>query len=824
MWDDIRFAGRLLMRFKQYAIAATTTLALAIGATTAVFSVIDATLLRPLPYADPDRLLFLNVAQSDQAGVPQPLPITQIELLRWREGSSTLEAIEGVEARTVALVGDREPVVVNVGAITSGLFPTLGAHPALGRLFTGDEERQDAGVAILSHSTWSNRFSANPTVLGQTISLGGRSYEVIGVMRPGFRELFDRSEIWVPMHPTNDPNRQNLRVMFAIGRLRRGFTIAQAQSELTTLQVPLAKEFVVGSGKAKPTVTWLSERLHGQQRPTLLLLGTAVVGLLILACANVANLTLGHLATRQGELATRVLMGATSGAIFRLLLLQTSLLAGAGGVLGLVGVATALPALLSLYNGASLVGAIRLGIDWRVVLLTLLIVVGTILLCALVPAMKIHRSVRRGQTIRMAAVRFSAGPLERALRAALVSAQVAIAVALLSASGVLSKSLSTVLAIDPGFAADHVLSLQMMLPPALYPDVASRATVVRRMIERVQGLPDVVAVGSTQSTFLPNQSMFTLMYVEGVHIEEPDRSAIRHITPGYFAALRVPVLQGRPIDARDQIDAPPVCMVSDSFARKYFPNGDAIGHRVRRNASSPWMTIVGVVGDVRDDGLVNDPGPILYTPYFQTNTPTARVSLMARTTGDPVLAAASIRQAIWGLDRNQPIDRMLSLDRVLLEGTSAEQFRTLLVSIFAVVGSILAIIGVYAVTSAAVTARTWEASLRLALGASPWRVGGGLVRESSAHIAIGVVLGGLLFYLSRQLLSGVLFRTAATHAPTVLAAAIGMLALGVIAASLQARRLAAVSPALGLRGQELQASALSVAFSTRVKKSTSRPR
>jgi len=403
----------------------------------------------------------------------------------------------------------------------------------------------------------------------------------------------------------------------------------------------------------------------------------------------------------------------------------------------------------------------------------------------------------------MASARFSAGPLERGFRTALVCAQVAIAVALLCASGTLSRSLRAVLDVDPGFGPDHVLSMQMMLPPALYPDEAARATVVRRMLERVRELPDVVAAGTTQSTFLPNQSMRTLMYVEGVHIEEPDRSHIRHITPGYFDALRVPVRQGRAIDERDQAGAPAVCMVSESFANKYFPRGDAVGHRVRRNGPVRWMTIVGVVGDVRDDGLVNDPGPILYTPYLQSNTPTARVSLVARTKGDPTQAAASIRQAIWSVDRNQPIDQMLPLADVLFEGTNAERFRTILVGIFAVVGLVLAVIGVYAVTAAAVTARTWEASLRLALGASPWHVGGRLVREAAAQLAAGAALGVLIFYLSRQTLSGVLFRTPAIDPPIVVGSAFGMALLGLIAALWQARRLAAVSPSMGLRGQEI---------------------
>jgi predicted permease len=801
MLDDLRFAIRILRRHRLYAGAAAATLALAIGTTTAVFSVIDATLLRPLPYADPDRLVFLNVAQLDAAGTPQPLPPTQNELLRWREGSTTLEAIDGVEARTVSLVGQGEPVVLTVGGMTSGLFRALGAQPAIGRLVSDDEERQDAGVVVLSHALWASRFSASPSLLGKAINLGGRPYEVIGVMPAAFRVLFDRSEAWVPMRPTIDPNRQNLRVMFAVGRLRAGSSVEQAQAELVALQVPVAKEFPVGSGKARPAVTPLSERLFGQRRPTLLVLGAAVVGLLLLACANVANLTLGHLTARQSELATRTLVGASGGRLLRLLLAQTTVVALAGGAVGLLGVQLVLPPLIALYNGTG-TGAITLAVDWRVVLVTLIVVAGTVLLCTVVPALKIQGAARRGESIRMATARFSAGPLERTFRAALVWTQVAIAVALLCASGALSRSLSAVLDIDPGFKAEQVLSMQMMLPPAIYPDEVSRATVVRQMIERVQDLPLVAAVGTTQTTFLPNTSMRTLVYVENIHTEEPDRSHVRHITPGYFAALAVPILQGRAIEARDEFGATPVCVVSDSFAKKYFPRGDAVGRRVRRNGPVRWLTIVGVAGDIRDDGLVSDPAPILYMPYLQSNTPTARVTMVARTKGDPAQAAASIRQAIWSVDPNQPIDRMLPLGDVLFEGTNSERFQTILVGIFAIAGLVLAVIGVYAVTAAAVAARTWEASLRLALGASPWLVGGSLVREAAGQIATGTLLGIGIAFLSRQALSGVLFRTPAVSPAIVLASAAGMLVLGVLAALWQARRLASVSPALGLRGQE----------------------
>lgn len=798
MGNDLRFAGRILRRFKLYSVASAITLAVGIGAATAVFSVIDATLLRPLPYRDPDRLVVLSSVQTDSTGTDLSFSLSQIELVTFR-ASSMFEGIEAVDSRPVSLVGSGEPVVVTAGAITSGFFDVLGMAPALGRMFSAEEERQNAGVAVLSHSLWTNRFSANPAALGQTIVLGGRAHVIVGVMPQDLRPIFDRSSVWTPLNPQIDAARQNNRSMFTVARLRADVSAAQAQAELTTLSLPLATQFPAGHRRAKPAVQALHENLFGPRAPALWMLGFAVLALLTLACANVANLTLGHLSMRQGELATRSLVGAGAARILRLLIVQTALLAIIGGALGLACVTLLLPPLVALYN-ANGAAAITLRVDWRVLAVSIGVIAGAALLCAAMPAWKIHRAALAGGSLRMAAVRFSAGRWERRVRGTLVSAQVAIAVALLCASGTLFKSLNSMLATSPGFPADRVLTMQMLLPTAIYPDVQARAAVVKRMLERVERVPGVLAVGTTQSTFLPAQSMRTMMHVEGIHTEEPERSHIRHITPGYFAAMQVPVIEGRAIDLRDEAGFPPVCMVSQTFAKRYFPNGSAVGHRVRRaRAVVAWMTIVGVAGDVRDEGLATDPGPVLYVPYLQDNTPTARVSLVARTQGDPTQLANSVREAIWEIDRNQPIDRVASLEDVFLEGASAERFRTLLVGLFAFGGLTLAIIGVYAVTAASVTARTWEAALRLALGARPWTLAARMVREASTQIVTGVAAGVTAFSLLGRLLSGLLYQTSAADPSIIAGAALTTIVLAVLAAAWQARRLAKVSPAVGLR-------------------------
>jgi len=364
MWNELRFAMRMLFSSKLYAAAAITTLALGIGAATAVFSVVDATLLRPLPFTDPDRLVALNSVQVDPNGAEQRFPLSRIELLRWR-AAGAFESIDGIEARVMSLTGQGDPIVLSAGAMTSGLFRSLGAAPALGRVFTDEEEKSGANQLVLSHATWRQRFNADPDVLGRAVVLGGSPFTVVGVMPAGFRLLFDRSDVWVPLNPIIEPARANLRFMFAVGRLRGDASPQQAHSALAAISSDLAREFPLGHRDTRPIVTPLRESLFGPRAASLWMLAIAVTGLLALACANVANLTLEHLSRRQGELAVRTLLGANAWQMTRLLLIETAALAVCGGIAGVAAATAALPFLTDLYNGDGL-GVVSLGLDWRV--------------------------------------------------------------------------------------------------------------------------------------------------------------------------------------------------------------------------------------------------------------------------------------------------------------------------------------------------------------------------------------------------------------------------------------------------------------------------
>jgi putative ABC transport system permease protein len=388
------------------------------------------------------------------------------------------------------------------------------------------------------------------------------------------------------------------------------------------------------------------------------------------------------------------------------------------------------------------------------------------------------------------------------VRSALVGLQVAMAVALLCGAGTLLVSLERLLAAPTGFNADGVLTMQLLLPPAKYGDVTSRANFVQQMLEHMSAIPGVVSAGTTQTTFMPGESMQTFLHVEGRPIDPTtaETANIRHVTAGYFKTLRVPLVEGRAIEDRDRLGTPPVCVVSADFARQFWPRESALGHRVRRvSATAQWMTIVGVAADVMDAGAGVKPGPTLYVPYLQQNTQTARVTLVAWTRGDPLASAQAVRQAIWSVDANQPVDRVGRLTDQIVTSASSERFRTVLLAIFAVSGLLLALVGVYGVAAASVAAQRWEAGVRLALGARPGSLVLKMLREATVSVGAGAIAGVAMFLVFARLLADLLYQTSSSDARVMAAAVAAMVAGALAAAWLQARHIATVSPTIAMR-------------------------
>jgi predicted permease len=799
--SDFTLALRTLARRRIYTFASVVTLAVGIGATSAVFSVVDAMLIRPLPFREPERLVGVGGVSTDPDGAQTVYSPSQIEIVRWQAAQHSFLAIGALEPRTMAITGSGDPEVVTGAAVSATLFPMLGIDPKAGRAFSADEEQHDAPVAIVSERFAQLHFDDRGSAVGQHLNVDGHPYEIVGIMPGGFRPLLFAGDVWIPLHAKIDPARQGARIYAGAGRLRPGVTPAQAEQELAAISKDIAREFPAGHAQYRPRVRDLREQLLGQQRPGLLALGGGVLLLLLLACANVMNLTVGHLADRRGEMTLRAVIGASRWRLTRMVLAQTFLVAALGGVLGLVTIDAVLPALLALRPDDGQL-QVQAGVDWRVVLFAAAMTCGTAIISGVIPALRAHAAGAEGGVARLASARVGGGPWERRVRASLVVAQLALAVVLLCGATAFSASLTRLLHTRPGFSQDGVLSMQMKLSPQQYPDVATRARFVKQIVDRIGALPGVAAAGTTQTTFLPNQSMQAFAWIEGrtVDAEHAETIHIRHITPGYFSVLRVPVIEGRTIDERDQIGTPTVCMVSARFARQYWPNESAIGHRIRRvGAGAPWMTIVGVAGDVMDGGLGVQMGPTIYVAYLQQNTVTARVSLVVRTEGDPLQFARGVQQAIRAVDAAQAIDRVERLEDLLAESAGEQRFRTMLIGAFAIVGLVLALVGIYGVTAAAVRARAWEAGIRMALGATPTGLVASMVRESAARIAIGSIAGLLGFAAAGRLASGLLYRTSLGD-PLVLAAAVApLVALAIVVSLCQARKLASVDPALALR-------------------------
>ena len=539
----------------------------------------------------------------------------------------------------------------------------------------------------------------------------------------------------------------------------------------------------------------------GRTESALVILGAAVLSLLLIGCTNVANLTLCRVLDRRGEFALRVSLGASRASIVAGQLVETTLLCIVGAVAGLLLAWWLLPLMLAVYPAAIPVDA-DVRIDLRVVLPMIGVVAVAALIAGLVPALRAGASSAQS-ALAEASVRNVGSYRERRVRQVLVGAQVTLSLVLLGLAGVVLSSMQRLNQVDPGFDPDGVLALQLA-PPARYPTPRARANFLERVLSRISEIPEVSAAGSTQTTFEPASTMTTRAEIAGQSSESGGlmQVNIRHVTPGYFDAMRVRLIDGRPIDPRDRMGTQMSAVVSESFASRYWPAQNAVGQQVRRVQSAgngPWMTVVGVVGDVMDGGLGADLGPTLYVPYFQQNTATARISLTIRAKSDPLAIANAVRQAVWSVDPIQPIDGVRPLDRALGDSVAQPRFRTLLMGVFGSSGLVLACIGVYSVAAYGARQRTREIGVRMALGADRNEVTRFLVKGSMPPILVGAVLGLVGTGMLMGRMTSILYKPAAADAAFVAVALLLLLLSALCATLLPAQRAARVSPIDAIR-------------------------
>ena len=792
---------RSLWRARGYSITATLTLAIGLAATVAVVAVANAVVLRPLPYPKPERLFRLNASTAAGAAGAMQFNLSPIEVARLRQRATTLEQVEAVAQTEMALLGTGNPETVKVGMVTDGFLRLFGVSPAIGRDFTAQEDAQRLPLAILDGGTWTRRFGADPNVIGQSIVLDGKPYVVIGITPAGYRPLLQALDVYLPLGAREDPSVRFLRNLQVAGRLHHNRTVAEAKQEIDGIQQQVAQDFPESHGTFALNLIDLRESLYGSYRDALALLAAAVASLLLIGCTNVANLTLCRVLDRRAEFALRASLGASRRSIAAAQFAETALICIAGAAAGIVLAWWLLPIVLAAYPAAIPPDAV-VRIDWRVLLPMIAIVTAAAIVAGIVPAWRAG-AAPAAATLAETSARNVGSFRARKARQLLVLTQVALSLVLLGLAGVVLSSMQRLNRVDPGFDATRVLTMQLA-PPARYPDVRSRADFLERALARIAAIPEVEAVGSTQTTFVPNSTMTTRAEIAGQPGEAGElmQVNIRHVTAGYFEAMRVRAVDGRVLDARDRAGAPMTAMVSESFAKRFWPGQTAIGQQVRRVGSAgngPWLTIVGVARDVMDNGLGADLGPTLYVPYLQQNTPTARITLTIRTKADPLAVANTVRQAVWAIDPIQPIDAVQTLERALDDSVAQPRFRTILIGIFGAFGLLLASIGVYGVTAYGARQRTREIGVRMALGARRTDVTRLLVLGAMPPIVAGAMLGLLGTALLARRMTSMLYQPSLTDAGYVALSLLLLMLCALIATLVPAGRAARVSPVEAIR-------------------------
>jgi putative ABC transport system permease protein len=801
---ELKIASRSLLRQPGFTAVAVLTLALGIGLNTAIFSVVQAVLLRPLPFPRPGELVALNEslpASGSRAAEPE-MAITPPTTRDWSK-ATTLASMGFYAESDYILTGAGEPARIPGADVSPGFFPTLGVEPVAGRLLTPDDDVPNAPpVCVIAHELWASRFGSDASLIGKSIELSGRPHTVVGVMPASF-EFPETARIWTPLALPTEEFADDQRLSFylrGVGRLRASATPVQVEAELTSIANGLASRFPDRYRGRGATVRSLHESSVTAVRPALmLLLGTAGCVLLI-ACVNVANLLFARTASRTGELATRVALGASRGRILKQLLTESAVLSACGAIGGVLLALWARDAIVAL-SPANVPRIDEVRVDGAVLGFALLAATVTMLAIGLLPAIL---SSRRALQQELAGGRKGIATGGRQwVRGSLVVAQLALSLALLTGAGLLARTFWNLISVDTGFNADQVTTMEVLLPRPKYQDPARRADLVDRVVSTLQSNPLVQAAGGTTNLPLSNTNMSFMFYTEGMTPDKdvPYPANLRAVTNGYFAALQIPVVRGRAIGAEDRFGSPPVVVVNDAMRRKYWPNTDPIGQRISitRGRTVVWREIVGIVGDIRHAGLSEEPAPEIYMPY--AHDPFFFVRVAVRSSGDPSQLAGAMRAAVWAVDPAQPVSRVRSMNDVIATSIAAERFNTILIGTFALLALVLAAVGLYGIVAHSVTLRFHEFGVRVALGARRRHVLGLVLRQALLLATIGIGLGMTLAFGVTRLLETQLYGTTARD-PLTFAAVAGLLLGVVLLASLvPARRAISVDPIRALRAE-----------------------
>jgi putative ABC transport system permease protein len=800
---DIRYGFRMLRKSPSFTFFAVAVLALGIAANSAIFSIADNVLVRPLPYRDSNRLVMVW-EDASAYGFPKDTPALG-NFADWKSRNQVFEDVSAIAGASLNLTGDGNPEDLIGKRVRTNLFSVLGVTPALGRDFRPDENLPGSThVAILSHGLWLRRFGGDPEIVGKEITLNFEKCTIVGVMKRGLQFPDRETELWVPSRFTTEQlaNHGN-HFLQVIARLKPGISLKTANANLATIAAQLEKENPDSNAKIGAFAVPLREELAGEVRPAILMLVGAVCFVLLIACANVANLLLSRATGRRRELAMRLALGATRGRVIQQMLTESvllSLFAGAAGLLlsvwGTKFLATLIPA-----GFAPLAGT---GVDARVLFFTMFVSLTTGILFGIIPASRVSQ-FHLTPALNQGGGHGSVGSGGHRLRDALVVCEVTLAIVLLAGAALLIRSLQNLYHLDPGFRADHVLVMRTPLPRQKYEAFAPRVAFYDQVLAKVEALPGIIAAGYTTWVPLTNTGGATGITIQGKPEPAPGSILIpntRIISLDYMKTLQMKLIEGRAIEERDGTGKLPVALINQTMARNYWQGENPIGKQFKvggYNEKSPWIAVIGIVGDVHQAGLDVPARAEMYLPYQQQDFGYEPEYLAVRTSGDPMALAETVRQQIWSVDKEQPVAGMMPLEDLVDENLSSRRMQASLLSGFAGLALLLVTLGIYAVLSFAVTQRTQEIGVRVAMGAQPRDVLRMIFAQGFKLFLIGAAIGlAAALALSRALVH-LLFGVSAYDPASFASVTVLLAAVALLACYVPARRATRVDPLIALR-------------------------
>lgn len=805
LWRDIRFGIRMLAKHPAFSAVAVLTLALGIGANTAIFSVIDAALLRPLPYSNANRIVVLYQTDEEKQS-DSPSPADFLEFQRQASSFTYLGAYRGMPAN---LSGVGQPERVEAAVVTSNFFSALGVEALHGRtILPSLDPPGGTNVTVLGYGLWQRKFGGDPEIIGRAIEIDGVPRVVVGVVSPKFSYPAG-TDLWVsspfavvphPLRPTEDPSsRHGTHYFESFGLLKPGVTLTQASAEVDTIAKRLQQQFGDDEEGTGATLIPLRQVLVGETRPALLILLGAVTMVLLIACVNVANIVLARGASRQREMALRITLGAGRFDVLRHLLVESLLLALAGGGLGILLAYGGLGPLRSMVP-ADMVGGAPIALDYRVLLFTLFASLVSGVLFGLIPGLRLL-SVDLNGSLQEGGRGNAGGGRARRMRSTLVVAEIAMAAVLLIAAGLLLRSFSRLVKVAEGFNPDHVLSLQMALPNARYPKPGDRVAFMKKTLERINGLPGITSASAISRLPLNPGNSSRSVEVEGRTAPPAGEAAPDYLvaTPDYFQTLAVPLLSGRVLSDRDDATAAPVAILSQATARYFWPGQDPIGKHFRGPCGDEktWCQVVGVVGDIKQHHLEQASRMAVYVPFSQD--PWNFFSVVVRTQVEPASAASAVQAAIRSIDPDEPIYNVRSMRDVEADSLSPQRLQIALIGLFAALALILACMGIYGVMSYSVSRRIPEIGVRMAIGAQTGNVLGMVLGEGLRLAILGAGIGLAGSFFAARLLSGMLFGITAGDPVTFAGVAMLLVVVALVACYIPARRATRVDPLVALR-------------------------